>query len=275
MKTLLACLTNDAHADDILSAAIPLARRHSAHLIGLHTIEALAIYPNVTVHLPDTIYTNFARSQSESSQAIREHFEAQVRAEDFVSEWREVTAQSMTAADRMVEAAQTSDLVIMAQADATVDRADQHHAQEQVVRRSGRPVLHVPDGYRGDQLGKSVIIGWSPTREAARAVHDALPLMADGAKAWIVVVTGSDDKRYEGATELARALDRHGIDAEIVQRTARQQEIAPLLEREALERGADLIVTGAFGHSRLYDFVIGAVTLDLMRTAKLPVLFSR
>ena len=198
-----------------------------------------------------------------------------MHAEDFVSEWREVHAESMTASDRMIEAAQTSDLVIMAQSDATVDRADQHLAQEQVIRRSGRPVLHVPNGYRAEEMGKSVVIGWSPTREAARAVHDALPLIAKGADVAIVVVHEAADGQYSGSTELARALDRHGIEAEVVPRTARKADIAEMLEQEALERGADLIVTGAFGHSRLYDFVIGAVTLDLMQRAKVPVLFSR
>ena len=74
---------------------------------------------------------------------------------------------------------------------------------------------------------------------------------------------------------MAAALDRHGFKAEVVQRSKSSAKVTEILEREALERGADLIVTGAFGHSRIYDFVIGAVTLDLMRTAKVPVLFSR
>ena len=275
MKTILACLTTEEHAGDVMSAAVPLARRTGAHLIGLHTVEALAVYPGVIVHIPDTVYTQFSASQTEVAEAIERVFDHWVHAEDFASEWRAVNAESMTAADRMVDAARTSDIVIMAQADKITDRADQYHAQEHVIRHSGRPVLHVPAGYTGNGVGKAVVVGWSPTREAARAVHDALPLMQEGAKAWIVAVTEGGSMDYDGATELARALDRHGIEAEVVQRSADRQDIVQVLQREAMERGADMIVTGAFGHSRLYDFVIGAVTLDLMKQAKVPVLFSR
>lgn len=275
MKTILACLTTEAHADDILAAAIPLARRNMAHLTGLHTTEALVVYPGVAMHVPDTAYSTFEASQRGISEAIEAMFHKRVKAEDFASEWRCMKAQSMTAADRMVEVARTSDLVIMAQADATTDRVDQHHAQEHVIRNSGRPVLHVPDGYRGTEIGQSVVIGWSPSREAARAVHDAIPLMAEGAKVAVVSVTSGDTSQAAEATQLARALDRHGLSVEVVERHAAKPEIAEILEREALERGADLIVTGAFGHSRVYDFVVGAVTLELMRSATIPVLFSR
>lgn len=275
MKTILACLTTEEHTPDILAAAVPLARRKNSHLIGLHTLEALAIYPGIWMHVPDDIYAQFSDSQEEMSDAIRDVFEARLRAEDIPWEWRSVKAQSMTASDRMVDAARTSDLVIMAQADESADRADHYHAQEHVIRQSGRPVLHVPRGYRGEQIGSSVVIGWSLTREAGRAAHDALQLMEPGSKAWIVTVAQGESRAYDGATELARALDRHGIEAEVVQRTAEKPHIAEMLQTEAMERGADLIVTGAFGHSRLYDFVIGAVTLELMRDASVPLLFSR
>lgn len=275
MKTILACLTSEEHADDILAAAIPLARRHMAHLIGLHTLEALVVYPGVAMHIPDIAYESLAQSQKRTSEAIENIFEERVRSEDFVAEWRSVNARSTTAADRMVEAARTADLVVMAQADKAADRVDQHHVQEHVIRQSGRPVLHVPGAYRGDAIGTSVIVGWSPTREATRAVHDAIPLLAERAEVAIVNIARGGDKDTTGATELARALARHGFKAEVVQRSPSSMTVAEMLEREALERGADLIVTGAFGHSRVYDFVIGAVTLDLMRSAAIPVLFAR
>lgn len=273
MKTLLAYLSSKDNADDVLAAAIPLARRVTGHLIGLHIYEPLAPYPGLSFGAPDMLYADFTEQQSQAAKALKEVFEARVHAEDFVSEWRELRAQSMAGSDLLVEAAQTCDISIVAQADAIGDHSHGRYVQEQLIRRSGRPVLYVPKGYQGDEIGKSVVIGWSPTREAARAAHDAIPLMAGGGKAWIVAV--KDGAGDQGAMELAQALDRHGIEAEVVLRAARQQDIANVLEREAMERGADLIVTGAFGHSRLYDFVIGAVTLDLMQTSTYPVLFSR
>jgi nucleotide-binding universal stress UspA family protein len=175
----------------------------------------------------------------------------------------------------MVDAALTCDLVIMAQAETDVGNAVEYHAQEHVIRRSGRPVLHIPSDYSADTIGKKVVIGWSPTREAARAVHDALPLISPGAEVKVVTIGPGASAEGGGAMDLARALDRHGFETEVVERIATRDRIAEELDEMAFEAGADLIVTGAFGHSRLYDFVIGAVTLDLMQHARLPVLFSR
>ena len=83
-----------------------------------------------------------------------------------------------------------------------------------------------------------------------------------------------DDLPRETAKELALAYDRHGIRAEVIERTDDGIAIGSVLENEAFERGADLIVTGAFGHSRVYDFVIGATTTHLLDSMTAPVLFS-
>ena len=235
MKTLIACLNSADHAKDVLHAAVPIARRHDSHLIGLHTIEMLTFYPGVSVHIPVDIYTNFESAQEEDASAIKAIFDEMTQAEDFQREWRTVKSPSLEAADRIAEAAYTADLVVMAQGETNVDQSNQFHAQEHVIRRSGRPVLHVPAGYDGDGVGKKVVIGWSPTRETARAVHDALPLLSPGAEVVVATVAHGAAAGYEGATELARALDRHGFKAEVAQRTASRGQIAEELGEIAFE----------------------------------------
>lgn len=99
IKTILACLTHAPGADSLLRAASTLARRHNAHLIGLHTVEALMVYPGIAVHLPDTVYEPYGASQMAESAALREIFERHTHAEDFVSEWRMARSESQTTAD--------------------------------------------------------------------------------------------------------------------------------------------------------------------------------
>ena len=77
------------------------------------------------------------------------------------------------------------------------------------------------------------------------------------------------------STDLAAGLARYGIETTLVQRTWSHGGVAEALDKEAFEAGADLIAVGAFGHSRAYDLVIGGATRDLLRHAKLPVMFSR
>ena len=275
MKTILACLIGVDHAEDVLSAAVDVARRTNGHLIGMHPMESLAVNPSVAVHMPDIVVSGFRASREQTASATKALFERHTRAAEPVAEWRAVETETATAARRLVETALACDLVVMARGDMGADGYERHDVHENVIRRAGRPVLLVPRGYRGGDVGSDVVIGWSPTREAARAVHDAVPLMRDGARASIVTITRDGDPTEDGALDLAAALDRHGISAEVVRRAAGRSGIADALRQEALERGADLIVTGAFGHSRFHDFVVGAVTLDLMNKADVPVLFSR
>jgi nucleotide-binding universal stress UspA family protein len=259
-----------------MGAACALARRHGAHLIGLHTIEALMVYPAVAMHIPDAVYETYGASQLEASAALKTLFERHTHAEDFVSEWRLLKSDTETAADRIVESARSVDVVMMAAA--APDRPTAHsQLLETVIRTSGRPVIAVPPGYEADSLGQTVLIGWNASREAARAAHDALALMDRGDTAHILRV---DDSKHDPAedstsTDLAAAFARHGIETTLVRKTWQQPGVAALMNKEAFEKGADLIAIGAFGHSRAYDFVIGAASRELLRDCRLPVLFSR
>ena len=276
LKTLLACLMNRENAEAVLRCAVPLARAHQAHLIGLHTIEALLVYPGIAMHVPDATFASFNDSQKEEAEAIKAIFEAKTRNEDFASEWRLQRAEATSAAERMIESAHAADLVIMPKEDSAVVRGDQHHAQVRVIRESGRPVVIVPSDFDGPPIGNNVVLGWSNTREAARAAHDVVTISPKGSTIRIARVNGvKGDELADGeALELAAALDRHGLRTETVLLRKGQADVAEALLKHAFEQDADLVATGAFGHSRAYDFVVGAATYGLLRDAKLPVMFS-
>lgn len=101
-KTILVCLTTPDHAETLLKVAVPLARKHGAHLIGLHTVEALVVYPGIAMHIPDTAFASFNESQKEEAKAIKAVFEKYTNPEEFVSEFRLVRAEAQSASERMV-----------------------------------------------------------------------------------------------------------------------------------------------------------------------------
>ena len=276
-KTILVCLTTQEHAATLMKVAVPLARRSGAHLVGLHTLERLEVYPGIAVHVPDSAVAAFIASQKARADAIEAVFRAHVDAEDFVGEFRVVQAESSTASERMVESARAADLVIMAHEDRSVDRFDQRRAQADVIRQSGRPVSVVPLDYDGPPVGHKVLLGWSETREAARAAHDMLAMLAPGAD--IVVLRVKDLARSEmedsDMLDVTTALARHGHKVELRHLNQAGQAIADVLVDCAFEIGADLVVTGAFGHSTAYDFVVGATSTSLLRNAKLRLLLSK
>jgi nucleotide-binding universal stress UspA family protein len=177
----------------------------------------------------------------------------------------------------MVESARAADLVIMAQEDKDVDRYDQRHAQVQVIRHSGRPVIVIPLDYDGPEIGANILIGWSDTRESARAAHDCLDLADEGAQITVLRVGYKRQnplEDYDGI-DLVETISQHGLKPALEYRDASSDGVVGALNKVAFEKGADLIVTGAFGHSRAYDFVVGATTYALLKDAQLPVMFSK
>ena len=127
------------------------------------------------------------------------------------------------------------------------------------------------------EVGKKVVLGWSDTRESARAGHDMLAVLKEHASVTILRVGNVkyDAMRDSDGIGLAETLSRHGLDISLETRTADNGSIAEVLGKVAFEQGADMIVTGALGHSRVYDFVLGATTHALLENAKIPVLFSK
>lgn len=277
LKTIMVCLTTPENTETLLKVAVPLARKHNAHLIGLHTVEALLVYPGIAMHIPEPAFATFNESQKRESEAIKAIFVKHTTNEDFVSEFRLVRAEAVSASERMVECARAADLVIMAHEDKENDRYDQRHAQIQVIRESGRPVIVVPLEYDGPEIGSNLLLGWSDTREAARAAHDMLGLADVGANLTVLRVgKAPQDALKDGdAIDVVEMFARHGLKTTLEHREPSGHSIAEVLNKAAFEMGADLIATGAFGHSRAYDFVIGATTHALLRDQKLPVLFSK
>jgi nucleotide-binding universal stress UspA family protein len=276
LGTILVCLTTPDHAETLMKLAVPLARKHNAHLVGLHTLEALAIYPSIAMHIPAPAFESFNKSQAKEAEAIRDIFDIYTKNEDFPSEWRLLKAQSTSATDRMVESARTVDLVIMSHEDNETERYDQRNARITVIRSSGRPVIVVPLGYEGPTVGENILLGWSSTREAARASHDLLTVVDEGAAVCVLQVGVAQQAALASSDtiELANMYARHGLKVSLEQRDGTTKSVAEIINQTAFEKGTDLIVVGAFGHSKAYDFVVGAATYDLLDRAKCPVMFS-
>lgn len=275
-RTLVACLFERETCGPVIETGTALARKWSAHLIGLHAIDAIMVYPSASVAIPPMMMENFEAIRMGEAAAIRERFEAATAGESFVAEWRLDEPRIELAVDRIIDTVRPADLALVAQADRRRSRNDHRQNVETIIRESGRPVLSIPQTGLAGGFGRSAVIGWSPTREATRAAHDAIPLLDPGAQVHLVEVgAGGGESRSRPATDLAAALDRHGLKVTVTKRDAGGSSVAAVLMREALEVGADMIATGAFGHSRAYDFLVGAVTNELLREAGLPVLFSR
>ena len=143
-----------------------------------------------------------------------------------------------------------------------------------VVFGSGRPAVLVPKSSHSASLDH-IAIAWDASRVAARALGDALPLLAEGGR--ISVLTVQDEKPLRGsdlAGALASSLEKRGFAATPLEITLGKRTIAEALQDTALANSARLLAMGAFGHSRIRDFILGGATNGVLTELRLPILLS-
>lgn len=143
---------------------------------------------------------------------------------------------------------------------------------------AGRPLLLIPYAGRFATVGANALVGWTPTRESARAVHDALPLLLPDAKVTVLSVETAKSESQPGILPTANVADhlaRHGL-AVTAARTVTTSGLSPAdaLLDYASDISADLLVVGGYGHSRTREMIMGGVTRDLLQHMTVPVLMS-
>lgn len=140
---------------------------------------------------------------------------------------------------------------------------------------SGRPVLVIPASHPAELPIRHAVVAWKPSREAVRAIHDALPLLTHASSIDLVTVEPGDgaDNGFAPDVDIATHLSRHGLQVKVIRRP-RSQTVATTLLRHAAETEAQLLIAGGYGHSRLREWALGGTTRELLRAMHLPVLFS-
>ncbi len=147
---------------------------------------------------------------------------------------------------------------------------------DRALVESGAPMLIFPPSWTPGPVGENIVIAWNAGREALRAVHDAMPLLKRARKVTVFAFSARPSALRASARMLARHLEAHGVTTQNISDWTNTGDLTAV---EALfasldTQDADLIVAGAFGHSRLYEELFGGVSIDLMRQQSLPVLMS-
>ena len=258
-----------------IAAALALA--HGAHLRGLAPAGLVNLPARVTPSASGSPnYLELAQaSLNERAGALVREFERRARAigvESFDGRLDEDDT-----VPSLVQHAGVHDLVVLGQTDrsspsATLDVA----VPEQVLMHGGTATRVVPAVGRYEQVGQDVVLAWNATRESTRAVHDAMPLLRRAKRVHLMCLERESDLRHISRLQLNDARDwlvRHGVEPHIHQEPIRGDVGEALLSR-ADDLGADLVVMGGYGHSRMAEFLLGGVTRRLLAQMTMPVLLS-
>ncbi|AJA11179.1 universal stress protein family [Sphingopyxis fribergensis] len=149
---------------------------------------------------------------------------------------------------------------------------------ERLLLVTGIPVLLIPDGWTGATIGDAPLIAWNRSREARRAVNDALPFINMAAKVTILTIDSDRNPGHYGddpGTNLAEHLTRHGATVEVAKLSSDGSAIADVILNQAAAQNADLLIIGAYSHPRTTEILFGGITRSLLSAAHLPLLLSR
>jgi len=275
-KTLLVHVDDSERCAQRVEAASRVAGGLAARLVGVYLVPTPALTPSVSALLPDSVVRQRLRDSGEMQQRAEARFRETAAGAGLVAvEWRAPAGDPTRA---IVAHARGADLTIIGQPDPReITAAFANDIANAVVLESGRPVLAIPYIGVNGPIGEIALVALDHSRQSARAVADALPLLVRARKVIVVAITAAAEETFgdtQARAQVVAFLRGHGIAAEVRHLDLPNIGVGELLLSQAADCGADLIVMGAYGHARLQEFVLGGVTRTMLEAMTAPVLMS-
>jgi nucleotide-binding universal stress UspA family protein len=277
-KDMLVVLDPGSDTGGRIALAAGLAERFAAHLVGLYAVPnpgAAGVAGSFDAALLEPLYQEWRSTALAQAEDCRRVFEHETGRRGVSAEWRAVAEGSE--ADPSVHA-RYADLAILGQLDpddATMGMT--RPRPERVVLAAGRPILAIPYAGRFETIGRRVLLGWDASREATRAVADAMPLLVAAEAVDVLAIDPREGPGAHGAVpgaDISLHLARHGVKATVERTVSAGVPAGDVLLSRAADLGADLLVMGAYGHSRARELLLGGVTRTILQSMTLPVLMS-
>jgi nucleotide-binding universal stress UspA family protein len=290
LRDILFCIDPATVAEGRLKLALNLAQAHNAHLstgyimpeehgslIGTGIAGAPMIPSAGMVGIAETWGAGSgalprAVPAAERADIAEQYFRAELRLRNLHGEWHFFSPGETGA---FIELAKTVDLIILGQPSANSGSVG--FRPEDIVVAAARPILVIPYAGSFEGVGRRALVAWDGTREAVRAVNDALPLL-ENAEAVTVMYVGAQEASLEqhrpSLERITHHLQLHGIDAKAEDTLQGGRAVSDVLLSRAADLAADLIVSGAYHHSPLREALIGGVSRGLFEHMTVPVLLS-
>lgn len=258
-----------------IRAAVTLAKMHQAHLTGLYVATDPVLPGNLRAEVPPQFLATVREQVQERTDAAVQRFSRAVEAAGLAADCRTARAANTRIPEIVGMQARYADLVVLGQPETENGGEFNGEVAETVVLNSGRPGFVVPYIGAGETIGERIMVAWDAGREAARAVGDAIPMLERAKSVSVLVVNPHRGEHgAEPGADIALHLARHGIKVEAQRLEARDLSVADAILSRLADEDIDLLVMGAYGHSRLRELVLGGVTRQIFRQMTVPVLMS-
>jgi nucleotide-binding universal stress UspA family protein len=265
IRNVLVQLGEDERRRVRARAAFAVARRFEGRALGLFPLVRPQTPNFAEINLADLTAREWGRRQ----EAAREEQKAFLAEATAAGVPAQAAAEEGLPEELLTDWGRTADLLVLSQ---PTDDEDERPA-EALVLGLGRPVLMVPYAGEFPTVGDTVAVAWNGTREAARALHAAMPFLLRARKIFLVGVD-LDGRPKASIERLAQNLAAHALDVRLERIPSGGLAIGDILLNAAADLAADLLVMGAYGHSRTRELVFGGATRSLFRHMTLPTLFA-
>ncbi len=254
--------------------AVSVAAALQAHLTGVAFIYDPVVPISGAGYIPAEVIETQRDDNEIAAEAAIKSFTAASEQAGISAEPLTTSASLAAAGDQFARMARRFDLAIVGQAQPEISSMEQIIG-ETALFESGRPVVMVPYIQKTPFKTDNVMICWDGSRTAARAVADALPIIRGSDRVEIVIVASERGKQeeIEGA-DIGQHLARHGLKVDVHRISGGNIDVGDALLSHAADSGADFMVMGGYGHSRLREFVLGGVTRSIFESMTVPVLIS-
>jgi nucleotide-binding universal stress UspA family protein len=274
-KDILVVVDETSASQARVAAAATLAARHGAALTGVFLTSDfmnLIFVDGAGGYAPaldiDRLVSEHAAAVLSAAEAARMTFEAAAGDAAVRSDWLTISGDSDA---ELFAVSRRFDLTVIPPHVRACLGANRISAAA-LAMASGAPVLLLPEAAGEPTLGRRIVVAWKSTRESARALHDAWPMLSQADEVHAVVVSPHGDYGPDGA--LQRHMERHGLAAKMIVDLSRDADAGEVLRREALSLRADLLVMGVFGRTRLGELLLGGVSDTLLRDPPCALLLS-
>jgi len=259
-----------------LSAAIRIARSEGAHLdvlcLGIDRTQPGFYYAGANAFI---IQENIAQAQSDA-EALDAHVSGLLEDQDINWSTFAATTQMAGLTQLVTHRARLADLAVLSKPYGPGRGYENEAITEAILFESHVPALIVPDGMTLPDKLRHVVIAWNESAEALAAIRAALPILQTAGRTDIAIVDppahGPD--RSDPGGQLSQMLVRHGVRAEVSVLAKTMPRVSDILRRHCGDRDAELLVMGAYGHSRFRESILGGATRNMLETTELPVLLA-
>ena len=274
IKDIVVNLSVGKDSDPAGDYAVSVASAFAAHLTGIAFVFDPIVPVSGTGYIPAELIESQQADNEAAAKAAIDRFAAATDRAGLSAEPLTLTASLAGAGDQFGRIARRFDLAIVGQAEPETSTVDEIVA-ETTLFESGRPMIMVPYIQKAPLKLDNVMVCWDGSRQAARAFADAMPLLVKSGRVEIVIITNERGKEHEiEGADMGQHLARHGLKVDVHRIAGGKIDVADALLSHAADSGADFMVMGGYGHSRLREFVLGGVTHSMFRSLTIPALMS-